>query len=535
MVRTAPPVSDRSSVGEPDGPGAGAAVDLGPAALLEAALQRREGLLAVDGSLVVDTGVFTGRSPRDKYLVQEPATEVDLWWGDAANQPMAPAAFERLLADVQAALNGRPRFVQHLSVIADPARAVPVTVVTDQAWAALFSQLLFRPPRPAPAIGGWTIWHAPTLRADPDRHGARSSTVIALALDRRQIVIAGTEYAGEIKKSLFTALQYALPTTGVLTMHCSANLGTDGDAALLFGLSGTGKTSLAIDPNRRLLGDDEHGWDDDGIFNLEGGCYAKVIDLSDQAEPEIYHAVRRFGTLLENVAIDPVTRELDFADGTKTENSRAAFPLEALGNVVPAGMGGHPTTILLLTADAFGVLPPVAKLDHAQALYWFLSGYTAKLAGTERGMTEPEATFSACFGAPFLPLRPARYAALLGDKLAQHRPQVWLVNTGWSGGPAGVGRRMPIGLTRAIVRAILAGTLATVPSRVDPLWGFAVPTRVPDAPDAPLAPKATWAEPDAFDRANWRLAADVIANFQQFAAEVPPEVLAAGPQLPAAP
>ncbi|HET7091866.1 MAG TPA: phosphoenolpyruvate carboxykinase (ATP), partial [Thermomicrobiales bacterium] len=301
------------------------------------------------------------------------------------------------------------------------------------------------------------------------------------------------------------------------------------------GLSGTGKTSLSIDGSRRLIGDDEHGWDDDGIFNIEGGCYAKVIDLSEQAEPEIYRAVRRFGTLLENVAIDPVTRQLDFADGTKTENSRAAFPLDALGNVVPDGVGGHPKHILLLTADAFGVLPPVARLTDPQALYWFLSGYTAKLAGTERGMTEPEATFSACFGAPFLPLRPVRYAELLGERLAKHRPHVWLVNTGWSGGPAGVGQRMPIGLTRTIVRAIFDGSLATVPTRIDPLWGFAVPRRVPEAPAAPLEPRATWAEPAAFDRAQWRLAADVVANFEQFAAEVSPEVLAAGPQLPAAP
>ncbi|HET7091956.1 MAG TPA: phosphoenolpyruvate carboxykinase (ATP), partial [Thermomicrobiales bacterium] len=375
--------------------------DLVPAALVEAAVQHREGLLSVDGSLVVDTGDFTGRSPRDKYLVREPALAEDLWWGDDANAPLAPAAFDRLAADVQAYLTGRARFVQPLAAIADPARSVPVTVVTDQAWAALFSQLLLLPRRSGRDEDGWTIWHAPTLRLDPARYGVRSSTVIALALEQRTIVIAGTEYAGEIKKSVFTAMQYALPRSGVLSMHCSANMGADGDVALFFGLSGTGKTSLSIDGRRRLIGDDEHGWDDRGIFNIEGGCYAKVIELSETAEPEIYRAVRRFGTLLENVAIDPITRQLDFADGSKTENSRAAFPLDALGNVVPEGMGGHPRHILLLTADAFGVLPPVARLTDPQALYWFLSGYTAKLAGTERGMTEPEATFSACFGAPF--------------------------------------------------------------------------------------------------------------------------------------
>ncbi|HEX5498161.1 MAG TPA: phosphoenolpyruvate carboxykinase (ATP), partial [Thermomicrobiales bacterium] len=383
--------------------------------------------------------------------------------------------------------------------------------------------------------GGWTIWHAPTWRLDPARYGVRSPTVIALALERRQIVIAGTEYAGEIKKSVFTAVQYALPRAGVLSMHCSANVGADGDVALFFGLSGTGKTSLSIDGRRRLIGDDEHGWDERGVFNIEGGCYAKVIDLSEAAEPEIYHAVRRFGTVLENVAIDPVSRQPDFADGSKTENSRAAFPLAALGNVVPAGVGSHPRHIVLLTADAFGVLPPVARLSDPQAVYWFLSGYTAKLAGTERGMTEPEATFSACFGAPFLPLRPVRYAELLGERLARHRPDVWLVNTGWTGGPAGVGQRMPIALTRTIVRAMLDGALATVPTRIDPLWGFAVPRRVPDAPEAPLDPRTTWADAAAFDEANWRLAAAVIANFEQFAAEVPGAVLAAGPQLPAKP
>jgi phosphoenolpyruvate carboxykinase (ATP) len=533
MSRTSPHSMHGSSDDTPaDGR---VARDLVPAALIEAALQGHEGLLSVDGSLVVDTGAFTGRSPRDKYLVREAATEDELWWGDDANAPMDPASFDRLATDVQAYLTGRDRFVQQFSAIAALARAVPVTVVTDRAWAALFSDLLFRPRRQTRATGGWTIWHAPAFRADPLRHGTRTSTVIALALARRQIVIAGTEYAGEIKKSVFTALQYALPQAGVLSMHCSANVGDRGDVALFFGLSGTGKTSLAIDGQRRLIGDDEHGWDEAGVFNLEGGCYAKVIALAEAAEPEIYRAVRRFGTLLENVALDPGTRALDFADGTKTENSRAAFPLDALGNVVPDGVGGHPRHILLLTADAFGVLPPVARLSDPQALYWFLSGYTAKLAGTERGMAAPEATFSACFGAPFLPLRPVRYAELLGERLRAHRPAVWLVNTGWTGGPAGVGKRMPIGLTRTIVRAILDGTLATVPTRIDPLWGFAVPQSVPDAPAAPLEPKATWADPDAFDRANWRLAADVIANFAQFAAEVPAEVLAAGPQLPAAP
>jgi phosphoenolpyruvate carboxykinase (ATP) len=375
---------------------------------------------------------------------------------------------------------------------------------------------------------GWTVLHAPRFMADPKRHGTRDTTAIAIDFEWRRVLIAGTEYAGEIKKAIFTVLQGFLPLQGVATMHCSANAGADGDAALYFGLSGTGKTTLSTVPGRRLIGDDEHGWSERGIFNFEGGSYAKTIGLSAESEPEIYRAAQRFGTVLENVVLDPATREPRYADDSLTENTRAAYPLDFL-DAEAGGTGAHPSRILFLSADAFGVLPPAARLNRDQALYWFLSGYTSKLAGTERGVTTPEATFSACFGAPFLPLPPMRYAELFGERLDQHGSDVWLVNTGWTGGPYGVGQRMPIEQTRTIVAAILDGSLDCVAMDIDPLFGFAVPRRVADVPASLLRPRDTWPDGGAYDEAARRLARDLTENFTEFEATAPVAVREAGP------
>ena len=407
-------------------------------------------------------------------------------------------------------------------------------MITEQAWAALFSRNLFIVPNETEialnaSAPGFTILHAPRFQADPDRHGVRSRTAIMLDLTGRTIVIVGTEYAGEIKKAIFTVLQYLLPRRGVATMHCSANVGDQGDVALFFGLSGTGKTTLSTDPCRRLVGDDEHGWTDDGIFNFEGGCYAKAINLAAESEPDIWHASHQFGTVLENVVIDPVTRRIKPDDDSLTENTRAAFPLSFIPNASPDGTAGHPRNILLLTADAFGVLPPVAKLNRNQVLYWYLSGYTSKLAGTERGVDEPEATFSACFASPFLPLPPVTYAELLGQRIDEHQPALWLVNTGWSGGAYGTGRRMPIKLTRAVVTAILDGSLAQAPSMTDPIFGFQVPTGCPNVPSEVLQPKHTWNDKAAFEAFVRRLARSVAENFREFESEVSREVATAGP------
>jgi len=498
--------------------------------LLEHALARGEGILTDDGALAVRTGEHTGRSPRDKYLVAGEPWDDQLWWG-ANNQPMAAAAFAELQSDVLEHLAERDHFRMDLSACADPAFSTPVQVVTERAWCALFSSHLLLPPTARPGQPKLTILHAPGFLADPRRHETRSSTAIAMSLEQRLVVICGTEYAGEIKKSVFTALQAFLPWQGVATMHCSANAGDDGGTTLFFGLSGTGKTTLSTDGRRRLIGDDEHGWSDEGIFNFEGSSYAKVIDLSAHAEPQIHQASCRFGTVLENVVLDPETRRPDWRDRSLTENTRAAFPLEAVPGVDLSGKGGHPRNVLFLSADAFGVLPPVARLTADQATYWYLTGYTSKLAGTEKGVSDPAATFSACFGSPFMPLPPVRYAELLGERIRAHGPDVWLVNTGWSGGPAGVGSRMPIALTRAVVDAILDGSLADVPAVEDPLFGFRVPERLPNVPDAPLVPRATWADPDACDRQARRLAQDIHDNFRTFVGDVSSEVAAAGPRV----
>ncbi len=496
--------------------------------LIEQAIVRGEGRLTDGGALCVETGLHTGRSPRDKFVATGEPTDRGIWWGEV-NQPMAQAAFAQLQSDVLEHLSEREHWQIDASACAEPAYAMPVRVLTENAWTALFARHLLREAAPSrrPRM---TILHAPSFHADPAVHETRSGTVIALSLEQRLVVIAGTGYAGEIKKSVFTALQAWLPAEGVATMHCSANVGDAGDVALFFGLSGTGKTTLSTDGRRRLIGDDEHGWSDRGVFNFEGGSYAKTIGLSEQSEPQIYRASGRFGTLLENVVLDPATRAPRYEDGSLTENTRSAFPLAILDGADPSGMGGHPRNVLFLAADAFGVLPPVARLTRDQALFWYLTGYTSKLAGTERGVSNPAATFSACFGSPFLPLHPVRYAELLGERLDRHQPDVWMVNTGWTGGPPDVGHRMPIALTRAVVAAILDGSLASVPRRPDPTFGFAVPERIPGVPDAPMQPRDAWSDSAACDRAARRLAADITDNFRQFAESVSPSVAAAGPR-----
>lgn len=480
--------------------------NLPPASLVEESLKRGEGMLAASGALAVETGTFTGRSPRDKFLVREPATEGDIAWG-AVNQPMTEEAFDALHERVRTHLRRDTTFRQDVAVGANPDYRYPVTVVTERAWTAQFSRNLFieteeRGREGEPIL----ILHAPSFEADPARDGTRSETGIILHPRRRIILIFGTRYAGEVKKSVFSLLQYLLPVRGVLTMHCSANFGPEGDTAVFFGLSGTGKTTLSNDPDRYLIGDDEHGWADDGVFNLEGGCYAKTIDLDREHEPAIYDATNAFGTILENVVVDQETRRPDFTDRSLTENARSAYSLREIPNAVPTGMGGHPANVVYLTADAEGVLPPVSRLTREQAIDYFLLGYTSKLAGTERGVTEPEATFSAGFGEPFLPLPPRRYAEMLGERLDRHAPDVWLVNTGWSGGPYGEGHRIALTHTRAIVTAILAGQLARATFHTEPHLGLAIPDDCPGAPSEILDPRETWRDPERYDRAAGRLA-----------------------------
>ncbi len=502
--------------------------NLAPSVLIEHTIGRGEGRLADGGALVVETGVHTGRSPEDKFVVRHGEKADEIWWG-SVNQPMSPDAFARLHGDVIDYLAGKDRYLMDLSAGADPQFNLPVRLVTESAWSALFARNLFLPGRGDDAAGGgWIVLHAPGLQADPDRHETASVTGIAIDFEWRRVVIAGTQYAGEIKKAIFTVMQGTLPQHGVATMHCSANEGRDGGTALFFGLSGTGKTTLSTDPQRRLIGDDEHGWSERGIFNFENGSYAKTIGLSVQAEPDIFRAAQRFGAVLENVVLDPETRSPRFDDDSLTENTRAAYPLAFL-DPEAGGNGEHPSKILFLSADAFGVLPPLARLTRDQALYWFLSGYTSKLAGTERGVTTPSATFSACFGAPFLPLPPMQYARLFGERLDRHGSEVWLVNTGWTGGPYGTGKRMPIDLTRAAVTAILDGSLDNVPFDVDPVFGFAVPRSAPGIPGALLRPRDTWPDAEGYDATAARLARDLTENFAGFADSAPAAVRAAGP------
>jgi phosphoenolpyruvate carboxykinase (ATP) len=508
--------------------------NLPAAKLYEHALKNREGRLADSGPLAIDTSPHTGRSPKDKYIVDEPSVAGQIDWGEV-NQPIDAEIADRITSKVSSYLAGRELFVQDLWACADPQYRLRVRVVTELAGHALFSRNLFIVPDDVEsavvndALPDFTVLHAPSLQLDPDSDGTASETAILLDFSRRLVVIAGTRYAGEIKKSIFTALQYTLPLQGIATMHCSANEGTNGDVALFFGLSGTGKTTLSTDPTRLLIGDDEHGWSGSGIFNFEGGSYAKVINLSSAAEPDIFRATHKFGTVLENVILDPVTRIPDFTDDSVTENTRSAFPLSYIERATNRGTGRHPSQIVFLTADAFGVLPPVARLSFEQAMYYFLSGYTSKLAGTERGVTEPEATFSAGFGSPFLPLHPARYAELLGRRIREHGPTTWLVNTGWTGGPYGKGQRISIAHTRAIVRAIVEGKLDTVELVTEEHFGLAIPRRIEGVPDGVLNPRETWTDKKDYDRLAAKLGQDFRANFEQFTAYVDDAVRRAGP------
>jgi phosphoenolpyruvate carboxykinase (ATP) len=504
--------------------------NLTPPALYEEAVRRGEGLIAAHGPLVCRTGQHTGRSPNDKFIVRDPASDRNVAWG-GVNRPMSDAHFSTLRRELVESLEGAELFVQDCYAGADAQFRLPIRVITQYAWHSLFARNLFiGDPGDVVHSPEFTIINAPGFRALPSRHGSASDVVIALSFTERLVLIGGTSYAGEIKKSVFTILNYLLPLGGVLSMHCSANIGGAGDVALFFGLSGTGKTTLSSDPERRLIGDDEHGWSDRGVFNFEGGCYAKTIRLSAEAEPQIHATTRRFGTVLENVVVDEATRDLDLNADRFTENTRAAYPISFIDNAEPSGQGGHPTNIVMLTADAFGVLPPIARLTSDGAMYHFLSGYTAKVAGTEKGVTEPRATFSTCFGAPFLPLAPSRYATMLGERIARHGARVWLVNTGWSGGPYGVGSRMPIRFTRAMIRAALAGQLDAVQYETDPVFNVAVPMSCPDVPADILKPRATWNDAAAYDRQAVKLAQMFAENFKAFEADVSPDVRAAGPR-----
>ncbi len=474
------------------------------AQMVTAALAAGEGQLSHSGALTVTTGAHTGRSPKDKYIVRDPLTAAHVWWDNTA--ALSPDQFDRLLDDMIDYARGRSLYHEQLSAGADPEFRTAVEVITETAWHALFIRnLLIRDPGEGAPLTT-TILHLPGFEADPARHGTRSNTVIALDMSRNIVLIGGTAYAGEIKKSVFSLLNFHAPLRGIFPMHCSANIGADGDTALFFGLSGTGKTTLSSDPARPLIGDDEHLWSSRGIANIEGGCYAKTVKLSATAEPEIYAATRQFGTVLENVVLDPVTGEPDFDDTSLTENTRAAYPLDALGQVAPGGVGPVPRTVVFLTADAFGVLPPIARLDAEQAVYHFLSGYTAKVAGTERGVTEPSATFSACFGAPFMSHHPQVYGELFSRKLAESGARVWLVNTGWIGGAYGVGKRIDITATRRLIAATVSGELDDAPMRTDPNFGFEVPLAVEGLPSQLLDPRANWSDPHAYDVAARSLA-----------------------------
>ena len=496
-------------------------------ALIEAALKRGEGRLGLGGAFLASTGTHTGRSPKDKFVVRTADVESKIWWEN--NAPMTPEAFDCLHADMLEHLKGQEVFVQDLYGGADPEHRLDVRVVTELAWHGLFIRHLLRRPAAeelATFDPEFTIINCPSFKADPARHGCRSETVIALNLSRKLILIANTAYAGENKKSVFTLLNYLLPEKGIMPMHCSANHGLDdaNDTAVFFGLSGTGKTTLSADPARTLIGDDEHGWSETGIFNFEGGCYAKTINLDPEAEPEIYATTSRFGSVVENMVYDPDTLELDFTDDSLTANTRVAYPLDAISNASATSLGGVPKNIIMLTCDAFGVLPPIARLTPAQAMYHFLSGFTSKVAGTEQGVTEPQPTFSTCFGAPFMPRRPEVYGKLLQEKIAKFGAECWLVNTGWTGGAYGTGSRMPIKATRALLSAALDGSLRNAEFRRDPNFGFEVPVAVPGVADILLDPRRTWEEPAAYDLQAAKLVAMFAENFAQYVPFIDDEI-----------
>ncbi len=502
-------------------------------ALYEESVKRGEGIISHLGPLVVRTGQFTGRSPNDKFVVKEPTSDEFIWWGKV-NRPYEQERFDELHWRMTSYLQGKDVFIQDCWSGADPKYRMPVRIITQYAWHSLFIRNMFIQATDEELVDfepEFVVIDCPGFRADPEHDGTNSDVFILVNFAEKLVLIGGTEYAGEMKKSVFTAMNYLLPFNEVMPMHCSANIGPKGDTAIFFGLSGTGKTTLSADPNRTLIGDDEHGWSDTGIFNFEGGCYAKTIRLSAEAEPEIYDTTRRFGTILENVGIDTNTRRVDLDDGSLTENTRAAYPISHIPNATRDGRGGHAENIIFLTADAFGVLPPISKLTPEQAMYHFISGYTAKVAGTERGVTEPEATFSACFGAPFMAQRPSVYAKLLGKKIEEHNVNCWLVNTGWTGGPYGVGHRMAIANTRAMVNAALDGELNDAEFVEDPIFGLQIPTSVPGVPDEVLQPRNTWDDGAAYDAQANKLASMFVENFKQFEENAPAEVSAAGPKV----
>jgi len=503
--------------------------NLYPPQLMEAALRRGEAELAARGSLVAETGKRTGRSPNDKFIVRDAATENKVDWG-SVNLPISPDIFDALYERVLEYLRGKELFVQDLYCGADPKYRLPIQIINQYAWHNLFvRQLFIRPTAEELKTHNpeFTIVAAPSFLADPKRDGTNSEVFVIVNFAKKLVLIGGTQYAGEMKKSIFGVMNFLLPQRNVFPMHCSANVGHDGVTALFFGLSGTGKTTLSADPSRRLIGDDEHGWSATGIFNFEGGCYAKCIHLSAETEPQIYSALG-FGCVLENVVLDPVTRVPDYDDDSKTENTRAAYPVDFIDNAVIPGFGGHPRNVVFLTADAFGVLPPVSKLTPAQAMYHFMSGYTAKVAGTEAGVTEPQATFSTCFGAPFMPLPPKVYAEMLGLRLREHSAQSWLVNTGWQGGPYGIGKRMSLPYTRAMVNALVEGQLGKVEFGVEPAFGLSIPKSCPGVPSELLAPRNSWKDKAAYDKMAADLSARFARNFEKF--DAPPEIKAAGPR-----
>lgn len=501
--------------------------------LYEQIVRRREGVVTHLGPIVVNTGDHTGRSPKDKFIVKEPTSENDIWWGEV-NRSMTQIQFDRILRRMLAYIQNRDIFIFDGYVGADPKYQMPIRIITEYAWHSLFARNMFirefEPEQLATHVPEFTVIGMPKFHAEPEFDGTNSQTCILVDFGKRLVLIGGSEYGGEIKKSIFTAMNYYLPKRGVLSMHCSANYGEDkDDVALFFGLSGTGKTTLSNDPQRTLIGDDEHGWSDDGVFNFEGGCYAKVIRLDPEGEPQIYETTRRFGTILENVVFDNETRRVDLDDDTHTENTRASYPISHIENADRAGFGGHPKNIMFLTADAFGVLPPISKLNKAQAMYHFLSGYTAKVAGTERGITEPKPEFSACFGAPFMPLHPGAYARLLGDKIEEHNVNVWLVNTGWTGGPYGVGHRMKLAYTRRMVSAALCSELDDVETFTEPFFNLNIPVHIEGVPDDVLNPRATWEDGESYDAQARKLVSMFIDNFKQFEDGVSRDVKEAGP------
>ena len=508
--------------------------NLGAAALYEEAVRRGEGMISESGPLVCLTGAHTGRSPNDKFLVRESSSQGDVWWGKT-NRPVDPEQFDLLYDDMMANLADKELFIQDCCAGTDPDHRLPVRIITEYAWHSLFARTMFleQPAGTPPGVHvpEFTVIDAPSMKADPARHGTNSDVFIFVNFVRRLILIGGTSYAGEIKKSIFSVMNYLLPLRNVMPMHCSANRSRDGEVALFFGLSGTGKTTLSSDPERLLIGDDEHGWTERGVFNFEGGCYAKMIRLSATAEPDIHATTKRFGTVLENVVMDADTRVLDLDNDRFTENTRGAYPISYIDNWEPTGQGGHPTNIIMLTADAFGVLPPISRLTPAGAMYHFLSGYTAKVAGTEKGVTEPQATFSTCFGAPFMVHHPNVYAKLLGKRIAEHGSDVWLVNTGWTGGPYGTGTRMEIAHTRAMITSVLSGELSGVDSILHPVFNVEVPVAVPGVPASVLQPRGTWSDGADYDAQARRLAAMFTENFKAFESEVDEAVLLAGPKV----